>query len=151
MLSSLAALWGQAHHLMVLSVAGDDHPELLQPRRAVHQTLHLHRQTTIGKATWTLRLRAVSRGLAAAVRTLPGGLFAKLSFALPDASVDAEGVRTPRMHARMFFSKLINLPCSAGCTSWSAMLPTSLAWQANVGFHSFPKTPGCSLPCSLKP
>ena len=38
----------------------------------------------------TLRLRAVSRGLAAAVRTLPGGLFAELSIVLTDESLDAE-------------------------------------------------------------
>ena len=37
-----------------------------------------------------LRLRAVSRGLAAAVRTLPGCLFAKLSIVLPDGSPDTE-------------------------------------------------------------
>ncbi len=50
----------------------------------------LHHVISMLAPSDTLRLRAVSRGLAAAVRTLPGGLFAQLSVALPDGLLDAE-------------------------------------------------------------
>ena len=70
----------------------------------------------------TLRLRAVSRGLAAAVRTLPGGLFAELSVVLADGSLDAEWC-APHMQ-RWVSHELIHLPCSAGYTSGSVHVAT---------------------------
>ena len=72
----------------------------------------LHHIMSLLGARDVLRLRAVSRGLAGAAHSLPGGIFAELSICLPDSTPEGQQcVRStvrhlivPWLHRRAFMS-----------------------------------------------